>query len=74
MERRRFIASAGLLLSGGNHVLTARAGTPARSGGGYDADVLVIGAGLSGLNAAMLLEEHGMKVLVIEGRDRVGGR
>ncbi|MDG2243025.1 MAG: FAD-dependent oxidoreductase [Rhodospirillaceae bacterium] len=37
-------------------------------------DVLVVGAGLSGLNAALLLEEQGFKVQVIEGRDRIGGR
>ncbi len=37
-------------------------------------DVVVIGAGLSGLNAAMLLEEQGYTVQVIEGRDRIGGR
>lgn len=37
-------------------------------------DVIVIGAGLSGLNAALLLEELGAKVQVLEGRDRVGGR
>ncbi len=37
-------------------------------------DVIVIGAGLSGLNAAQLLEEMGYGVTVIEGRDRVGGR
>lgn len=36
--------------------------------------VLVIGAGLSGLNAALILEEQGLDVQVIEGRDRVGGR
>lgn len=36
--------------------------------------VLVIGAGLSGLNAALLLEEQGLDVQVIEGRSRVGGR
>ena len=37
-------------------------------------DVIVIGAGLSGLAAALLLEEAGTKVQVIEGRNRIGGR
>ncbi|MEM8523895.1 MAG: FAD-dependent oxidoreductase [Bacteroidota bacterium] len=37
-------------------------------------DAIVIGAGLSGLNAATLLEEAGMDVLVLEGRKRLGGR
>lgn len=37
-------------------------------------DVVVIGAGLAGLYAAMLLEEQGYTVQVIEGRDRIGGR
>lgn len=37
-------------------------------------DVIVVGAGLSGLNAALLLEEQGAKVAVLEGQDRIGGR
>ena len=37
-------------------------------------DVVVIGAGLSGLHAAALLEAQGLNVLVLEAQDRVGGR
>ncbi len=36
--------------------------------------VIVIGAGLSGLHTALLLEEQGFDVQVIEGRARAGGR
>jgi monoamine oxidase len=37
-------------------------------------DVIVLGAGVSGLNTAWLLEREGLKVCILEGRGRVGGR
>lgn len=40
----------------------------------FDADIIVLGAGLSGLHAARLLSAEGKDVLVLEGSNRVGGR
>jgi len=39
-----------------------------------DADVIVIGAGAAGLAAANVLVENGLDVLLLEARDRTGGR
>jgi len=39
-----------------------------------DADVCVVGAGYAGLSAALTLHRSGRSVVVLEARDRVGGR
>lgn len=83
IDRRRFAMGAawlglGALASGcaGTGGLaraaTAPTGTTARRPG--QSDVIVLGAGVSGLQAAWMLEQQGLKVTVIEGRNRVGGR
>ena len=54
--------------------LMAEAGRPRGGEGRAGADVVVIGAGFAGLVAARELGRAGLGVLVLEARNRVGGR
>ena len=65
LSRRDFV-KAGLAAGLGTRV--------ARAAGAAKTDVIVIGAGLSGLNAAYLLEQLGARTICLEGRERAGGR
>src|SRR5690242_1167918 len=46
----------------------------ATGNGSGDFDVIVVGAGLAGLGAGQALRLRGMRAVVLEARDRIGGR
>src|SRR5262245_51898838 len=70
-DRRDFLKRATLLGVAGwlARVRRARAGDA-----GAGERVVVVGAGVAGLAAAGALQTAGRKVVVLEGRDRIGGR
>lgn len=81
-SRRRFLQNAGVILAtstlaansiaaGQERVENAKR-TPAKPGDHFD--VIVIGGGMAGLTAARDCALRGMKALVLEARNRIGGR
>ncbi|MFM1897248.1 MAG: hypothetical protein RLZZ385_2322 [Pseudomonadota bacterium] len=64
LRRRRFLQGAAVSLLGAPTVLAQSPGP----------DVMIIGAGLTGLIAARELNQRGYSTLVLEARERMGGR
>lgn len=81
MDRRTFslAAAAGLGLAActpaqAGFRLVKKAAKPTGAAKPGQPDVIVLGAGVSGLQAAWMLEQQGLKVTVLEAREQVGGR
>jgi monoamine oxidase len=71
LTRRHFVgAAAGMAAA----VTLPQTATAKRRWGSVKADVCVVGAGLAGLVTARELVRAGRDVVVLEARDRVGGR
>ena len=66
--RRRGFLSASFLSTWGVAGLTTRAGAAEQH------DVVVVGAGIAGLTAARAIASAGKKVMLVEARQRIGGR
>src|SRR3974390_2354267 len=70
MDRRTALQGLiGIAATSGIVHAAAQRGSPIRT-----ADVIVVGAGFAGLAAAKALHAAGVEPIVVEARDRVGGR
>lgn len=83
VPRRDFVRLAALALpatlaagcgASGSEQASTPAPVPTSASTERSADVLVIGAGIAGLRAAEVLVAGGRRVIVLEARDRLGGR
>ncbi|KAF5586892.1 flavin amine oxidase [Fusarium subglutinans] len=61
------------VITGADEKARMRGGNPFPSLG-PPKKVIVVGAGISGLRAASVLRRHGLDVVIVEARDRIGGR
>lgn len=74
IDRRGFTLGAAALALGAATPLRALAKSAKSTKPQRPTDAIVLGAGISGLQTAWLLEEQGLSVTVLEASNRVGGR
>jgi monoamine oxidase len=69
LTRRTFLKGVGVTAA-----TVAASGSTSRTAEAAVVDAIVVGGGFAGLSAAYELQNQGASVLVLEARDRVGGR
>lgn len=72
--RRTLLTAAGATALAGAVGVSGTPAAGASPGRRVDADVIVIGAGFAGITAARELRAAGLRPLILEARNRVGGR
>lgn len=72
LSRRHFLGLLAAALSAGAFPVIASKSQPTHAQDGKN--VIIIGAGVAGLAAGLQLHIAGYKVIILEGRDRIGGR
>ncbi|NDK89342.1 NAD(P)-binding protein [Gordonia desulfuricans] len=74
VTRRRFLSGSAMAAGAAAGAMTFGRGSAQAAPVDGEVDAIVVGAGLSGLAAAKSLVEGGASVVVLEARDRPGGR